>query len=335
MPTYAIKYYLYLDTETPVESFEETFVVSPYVWEYLDEQLKAYFAAAGIHANDISLDFTDDDKTYDGHGTVMWYMKVDVEEPLANLNNPGIGVFQTARMGLDIVIQFVPPFVQIEGEDNNSGNRFHGNNNNNTVPVVAPAAAELATTAKPVNAPIQCFNPIEGTNGQIDPAGATFFVLNQDGSTAFAACLDAGSLTKYQTRKEYLFYRCKDTVPLSALFIRRHEDIHPTPIRLLNFQQRIYVLDSEAKALKPGKSYVCVPKENLGRIVSDEFLTTGQAVGAVHCGPADGSMLYELKEVSMAGGTRRRYRRATRRSRRGFRRATQRSRGRRTIRRRA
>jgi ankyrin repeat protein len=166
--------------------------------------------------------------------------------------------------------------------------------------------AKLNAHPKPANAPNKCYDPIMANEVDIDPANTTFYILKEDGNTAFGTCLDPDSLNEYLTRSQYQFYRCTDTVPNSALHIQRHKNIHPTPIRLLNFQQRIYVLDDEAQRLKPGKQYVCIPNEKLGRIVSEDFLEGGSAVSATHCQPEDGSMLYTLKEIVGAAGGRRR-----------------------------
>ena len=181
------------------------------------------------------------------------------------------------------------------------------------IPEIKRLFLRLHTHAKPANAPSECFNPILAETGPIDPSNATFFVLKEDGTTAFSACLDADSLKTYITSTDYLFYRCKDTVPDSALHIIRGKNTLAEPIRLLNFQQRVYVFDYQSSKLTTGKMYVCIPKEKVGRIVSEHFLAGGSAVSATHCQPEDGSMLYEIKEISMAGGSRSR-RRATRRS---------------------
>jgi ankyrin repeat protein len=157
-------------------------------------------------------------------------------------------------------------------------------------------AEPLATNTLPKNAPSKCFDPIMANNTNITNEMTTFYIIDQEGRIA-TSCLDTDSLETYKINKDYLFYRCKDTVPISALFIQ-YKNVLPAPIRLLNFQMRIYVKDSQAQSLQPGKKYVLRPIEDLGRIVSYDVLTGGTAVSSVHCGPSDGSKLYDIKEIN-------------------------------------
>lgn len=172
----------------------------------------------------------------------------------------------------------------------------------------------LNSNSKPSNAPSKCFNPIESGEVNITNDVATFYIQDTNNKTVSTACLDEDSLDIYKTSNDYVFYRCKDTVKNSALFIGEN-DIHPIEYRLLNFDRRIYVKDSEAHKLEVGKHYILRPtNEPLGRIAShDVVFGSGMVVSAKHCGPADGSMIYKIYEVnsSPSGGrrkTRRRYR---------------------------
>jgi hypothetical protein len=171
----------------------------------------------------------------------------------------------------------------------------------------------LNTHPKPLTNSNKCYDPIMANEVNINTHNTTFYVLKEDGSVAFIACLDSDSLYEYLSRNDYIFYRCKDSVPPSALLIRRNKDIHGKPIRLLNFQQRVYLYDDISQRLQMGKQYVCIPIERVGRLVSEDYLATGNAVSALHCQPDDGSMLYTLKEIIpsaqyMNGGNRRRKR---------------------------
>lgn len=169
----------------------------------------------------------------------------------------------------------------------------------------------LNTHPKPLTNSNKCYDPIMANEVNINTDNIIFYVLKDDGSVAFISCLDSDSLYEYLSRNDYIFYKCKDSVPSAALFIRRDKDIHGKPIRLFNFQQRVYIYDDISQRLQVGKQYVCIPVEPVGRLVSDDYLTTGNAVSALHCQPDDGSILYTLKEIApsaehMNGGNRKR-----------------------------
>jgi hypothetical protein len=162
----------------------------------------------------------------------------------------------------------------------------------------------MPKTSRPTNAPLQCFDPYMASEVNVgSPDSATFFIMKESGEIISTGCLDKDSLKMYKESTDYLFYRCKDTTPVSALHITR-DAVLPTKYRLLNFAMRIYVKDSEAQHLKSGKEYVLQPVELLGRIASHDMVQGGSAVSSVHCGPADGSKLYSIFEVSQAGGRR-------------------------------
>ena len=164
----------------------------------------------------------------------------------------------------------------------------------------------MPKASRPINAPLQCFDPYMASEVNIgSPDSTTFFILKESGEIISTGCLDKDSLKTYKESMDYLFYRCKDTTPISALYIN-HDSVLPTKYRLLNFAMRIYVKDSEAQQLKSGKEYVLKPVELLGRIVSHDMVEGGSAISSIHCGPADGSKLYSIFEVSQTGGRRRR-----------------------------
>jgi ankyrin repeat protein len=166
-------------------------------------------------------------------------------------------------------------------------------------------SALLSSNTIPANAPLKCFDPLMASNTIIEEGSAVFYIQNDQGKTIAAGCLDEDTLDNYKSNNDWLFYRCKETTPVSALYIVRGEHAYSTKYRLLNFAMRIYVKDSEAQSLVAGKKYVLKPIEPLGRIVSENFFESGNAVSAVHCGPADGSMLYKIYEVRSEGGRRR------------------------------
>ncbi len=164
-------------------------------------------------------------------------------------------------------------------------------------------ASRLGTQAvNSASAPTTCYDPMMAMNGEpITPEATTIYIMDEAGAIKSATCLDEGTLQQYKTMNEYMFFRCKDSVPPTALHISRSH-VHPGAIRLLNLNMRVYVKDSQAQQLEVGKKYVVKPGAALGRIASHSVITTGHVVSGVHCGPADGSKLYELLEVVAATG---------------------------------
>lgn len=161
-----------------------------------------------------------------------------------------------------------------------------------------------------VISPERCFDPILGENTNIGPVAdmAYFYIMNTDNTAiSSAACLDSDSLQQYKTRVEYVFYKCKDTVPIGALHIRP-DSVEPTPYRLMNFSQRVYVTNDDAQRIISGESYILKPIGPIGRIASKSVIDGGDIVGALHCGPADpGNVIYSVQKMverAAAGGSR-------------------------------
>ena len=161
----------------------------------------------------------------------------------------------------------------------------------------SPVAVPLNRNSKPANAPSKCFDPILYSNTNITKEMVTFYIQDKANKTIAAGCLDEDSLNIYKTSNDYVFYRCKDSVPVGALFIDS-KSVHSEKYRLLNFDRRIYVKDSEARQLKVGNQYILRPTgEPLGRIASYDVVHGGSAVSSNHCGPADGSIIYKIYQV--------------------------------------
>lgn len=151
-----------------------------------------------------------------------------------------------------------------------------------------------------VISPERCFDPIMADNVNIapNPDTAYFYIMNAAGTAiSSVACLDSESLQQYKTRIEYVFYKCKETVPISAFYIRQ-SNVEPTPYRLFNFSQRVYITDRDAKRIVPGNSYILKPNGPIGRIASKRVIGGGNLVGALHCGPADpGNVIYSVQKM--------------------------------------
>lgn len=187
--------------------------------------------------------------------------------------------------------------------------------------------ASLPKTAPPANTASlsTCFDPIMANNANISPSMAVFYIQNATGSTISTGCLDEESLDTYKSLESFAFYRCKDTVPVSALHITA-DSVFPTKYRKLAFAMNVYVHDAEFQKTQIGKMYVLRPVEPLGRIASESVVKGGSVVSANHCGPAStGDVLYSIHEVSAAatGGRRSRrktYKKSVRKHRKTFRR---------------
>jgi hypothetical protein len=169
--------------------------------------------------------------------------------------------------------------------------------------LVNPESLNKIKYPKNANVPIKCFDPIMFENVNITKDTTTFYITNEDGKVISASCLDSESLDVYKKSRDYVFYRCKDSVPISALHIKRSNTL-PGQFRLFNFQFKVYVKDSQSQSLQSGKKYILSPVEDLGRIVSLDVIEGGSLVSSVHCGPSDGSKLYNIKEIdeSINGG---------------------------------
>jgi hypothetical protein len=212
----------------------------------------------------------------------------------------------------------------VNNQPNNANNQPNNANNqpNN-------AGDPLATRAKPANAPAKCFDPISHnatTNVETEDV-ATFYILGADNKVVSAGCLDESSLEQYKTGNQFLFYRCKETVPVSAALINPNS-VYPEKYRLFNFEIRTYIKASDARQIKVGSAYVLKPEEPIGRIASHSVVHGGSLVSANHCGPADGSMLYSVHLIVHTGGKRCRRARRTRRRQMSKHRKAKKTRGR-------
>ena len=163
-------------------------------------------------------------------------------------------------------------------------------------PNSSPGSKLPATPAASMIKPMQCFDPIIPDTVDIDPSYTVFYIRQPDKS-ALAYCIDSVTLNEYKTKNAYVFYRCKSTVPVGALHISQSQ-IEPTKLRRFDLGQRVYVNDTQAKKLKPGKAYLLeVTTMPIGRIVSDQVIKGGSVVGAVHCQDIEPGFVYSLKMI--------------------------------------
>ena len=126
-------------------------------------------------------------------------------------------------------------------------------------------------------------------------AGYTFFILDKNG---FA--LDEDSLNHYLSDDTNVFYKCKSGTPLTSLHIRPTNVHIETPLRVLNFDTRIYVMDSMAQLIQPGHTYILKPtEERIGQIASHDVVNGGSVVGGDHCQENKTERIYAIEEVAV------------------------------------
>jgi hypothetical protein len=200
-------------------------------------------------------------------------------------------------------------------ENNSTTTNNRISNENMNVIMTNTNSFDLNIISVPQTAPTRCYDPILAAETNIDNQNAIFYIANQNGIIEMAGCLDDESLNEYKSRDEFIFFRCRDTLPISTLHVSAN-DIIPGPLRLLNFSMRIYVKDRQAQQLQPGKRYILTPIGDVGRIVSLTFLRTRDGESASHCGTADGSQLYKIEEIRQTTGGSKKRRLKTYRKRR-------------------
>jgi len=125
--------------------------------------------------------------------------------------------------------------------------------------------------------------------------GYTFFILDKNG---FA--LDDDSLDHYLNDDANVFYKCKPGTPLTSLQIRPINVRIKTPLRVLNFDTRIYVHDSMAQQIQRGHTYILKPtKKIIGQIASKDVVDGGSVVGGDHCQERKLDRIYAIEEVAV------------------------------------
>lgn len=133
--------------------------------------------------------------------------------------------------------------------------------------------------------------------GEVAPgtAGYTFFILDKNG---FA--LDEDSLNHYLSDDTNVFYKCKSGTPLTSLHIQPTNVHIETPLRVLNFDTRIYVMDSMAQLIQHGHTYILKPtEERIGQIASHDVVNGGSVVGGDHCQENKTERIYAIEEVAV------------------------------------
>lgn len=234
--------------------------------------------------------------------------------------------------------------VPVGLENNQEYNEEYNEEYNSENDEELEAHVELVPSIPPeMNRPIQvrifpapertdCFNPYMASTVPIGENQVVFYIYNKpEGNKtptlSKVACIDNESEEDGRTIElyrmflddiNYLYYRCKETVPEGSIFVDR-DQIYPEPIRRLAFDSNIYVYESQAQKIQAGRKYALIPTNNrLGRIVSETLLQTQNAVGAEHCQTDYADKLYEIFEIQAAKGGRKTYKRNRRTTRRRY-----------------
>jgi hypothetical protein len=159
----------------------------------------------------------------------------------------------------------------------------------------------LVSVKAPANPPTRCFDPIELEETGISNDYAVFYVFDETDALRFTSCLDEFALNQYKSDEDLMFFECKQHVSTTALQITK-QDVLPRAFRLLNLSMRVYVKERQAQMLQKGKRYALRPVRNLGRIASAHVVRGDSVIGRNHCGPPDGSKLYDIQEMRQNGG---------------------------------
>jgi len=128
-------------------------------------------------------------------------------------------------------------------------------------------------------------------------ADYTFFVVGKNG---FA--LDGGSLTHYTNDNEFKLYKCREGTRLTSLYIRE-SDVHMTsPIRILQFEFPIHVVDQQAQLIQPGHTYRLTPTADvLGQVASHATIRGESVVSGNHCQEMKTDRMYKIEEILVGG----------------------------------
>ena len=201
---------------------------------------------------------------------------------------------------------------------NNQNNWENENTNTNTV------NRPVERVPLPTESPTECFDPYMASMVDIADNQVLFYIYNAENQLDSVKCIDNETEENGRTLQlyrqflddnTYIYYKCKPSVPVGAIFVARNQ-VEPEPLRRLAFDKNIYVYESQAKKVQAGRKYALKPTaDSLGRIVSESLLRTGDAVGAEHCQTNYEDRIYEIFEMTATGGVRK-LRKKTRRVKR-------------------
>ena len=250
-----------------------------------------------------------------------WYDDI-VELLVENGADPNI-YNKDFKRPLDIAIdrgnQDLIDYLQpLTSEINNSGENYNNYENNsenniNNANNLPPVSASPLGTTTIVEAPKQCFDPImvNTTNIVESDTVLTIYVRNKSGKITNSYCVDAEYLTAMIQSENEAFYKCKDSVPVSALLIQVKNVHYDNPLQRIMMEVPYFTKRDQAMKMQLGKSYIFQETEEpVGRVASRSVVKGGNVVSAKHCGPDEPGHLYEILEVTKTGG-----RRKTRRNR--------------------
>ncbi len=196
-------------------------------------------------------------------------------------------------------IHFTNTFGSINIQDlinNDSDNNSNNNTTNNTSLINNASMPNNKTTmniskktnkiAEIENNELMCYDPIMASNTPIknlDESSTIFYVSNKNGKIIKIYCLDTESLNSLITGNDSIFYKCKDTVPMTATMIRTNS-VLPMRLRKISMDIVMYVHENQARNIISGKKYIFIPtEENVGRIASYNVVKGRNIVSRDHC----------------------------------------------------
>jgi hypothetical protein len=217
--------------------------------------------------------------------------------------------------GNEEMIEYLYEHTNDPDANNNNYSENNANLENNTnsdaynLPNISTTPLSKTTIAEGVK---QCFDPIMVNTINIieKDDGLTIYVRNIAGKITNSYCVDTDYLTNMIQSENEVFYKCNDSVPVSALLIQPKNVQYNNPMQRVMMEVPYFTKRDQAMKMQVGKSYVFQEtNESVGRIASRSVVKGGNVVSAKHCGPTEPGNLYEILEVVKTGG-----RRKTRRS---------------------
>ncbi len=121
----------------------------------------------------------------------------------------------------------------------------------------------------------------------------TFFVVGKSG---FA--LDDASLEHYTKDNAFKLYKCRKGTPLTSLYIRAEHVHMASPLRILQFEFPVHVLDQQAQHIQSGRTYRLTPTaDQIGQIASHATIQGESVVSGNHCQEKRTDRIYKIEEI--------------------------------------
>jgi len=121
----------------------------------------------------------------------------------------------------------------------------------------------------------------------------TFFVV---GNSGFA--LDTASLEHYIRDNTFKLYKCREGTPLTSLYIRTEHVHMASPLRILQFEFPVHVIDKQAQHIQLGRTYRLSPTaDQIGQVASHSTVQGESVVSGNHCQEKRTDRIYKIEEI--------------------------------------